>query len=281
VKKQKLNPFALAAVALAVVLFLLFLQYQKEQDAKHRAEIDRIAREAAEAASRGSKVVTIDKAPTRAVVYTKVPIRPRTQLTKELLQTKDVPLDLIPEDAVKDVADAENKFSDREMDAGEMLTRAKMKSRDQLGGLAYRLEPGKRAVSLAMSDPTRAAGFFINDGDYVDLVQSDKEGTRTVLQNIKVLSIATGDLSDESQTLPRRTAGGTATFEVTPEQAQLLIQVESQGPIRMVLRSSRDKDIAKVRPVLKEDIVDNPALIQKISDRSQAEFEAKKALLEK
>jgi hypothetical protein len=47
------------------------------------------------------------------------------------------------------------------------------------------------------------------------------------------------------------------------------------------LRSSRDKDIAKVRPVLKEDIVDNPALIQKISDRSQAEFEAKKALLEK
>jgi pilus assembly protein CpaB len=278
VKKQKLNPFVLAAVACAVVAVLLFLQYQKELEAKHKADLERVVRETAEKLGSGKSVVTIEKTPTRPVVFTKVPIRPRTQMARELLQTKDVPLDLIPEDAVTDVADAESKFSARELDSNELLTRSKLKSKDQLGGLSYRLEPGKRAVSLTVQDPARAAGFFINDGDFVDLLQNDKEGTRTVLQNIKVLSIATGDVSDESQTLPRRTAGGTATFEVTPEQAQLLVQIESQGPIRLILRGVSDKEVSNVKPLLMEDITGNPQVLQKISDRSVKTYEQKKSL---
>lgn len=129
---------------------------------------------------------------------------------------------------------------------GEPLVRAKVVKGADAGVLAVSLTPGMRAMAVPLSAES-AAGGFILPGDHVDVVQSRKvEGPNggqkfasgAVLRNVKVLAV---DQMTKGEKNPAPAhVGGTATLEVTPDQAELLALSKSQGELTLILRSYAD-----------------------------------------
>lgn len=143
------------------------------------------------------------------------------------------------------------KIARRPLVEGEPVSPATTFRPESSGVMAGLLGPGKRAVSIAITDPTAVAGF-ISPGDRVDVVlatdikkaeegangaASDgllmRFGAETLLSDIRVLAI--------DQKIARARDGGaiqgkTATLEVTPKQAEILTVAGQLGSLQLSLR---------------------------------------------
>ncbi|MBX7248533.1 MAG: Flp pilus assembly protein CpaB [Caulobacteraceae bacterium] len=134
--------------------------------------------------------------------------------------------------------------------AGEPIVERKLVHAGESGYLAVVLQPGKRAMSVAVTVETGAGGFIL-PGDRVDVilaaqVNSDREteGTpskaytsATVLRNIKVLAI---DQATKPENGANTVVGATATLEVGPREAEALALAKSLGDLSLTLRSYAD-----------------------------------------
>ncbi|MBB3872484.1 Flp pilus assembly protein CpaB [Brevundimonas mediterranea] len=136
--------------------------------------------------------------------------------------------------------------------AGEPIVGRKIVRAGDSGYLAAYLEPGMRAMAIAVTVES-AAGGFILPGDRVDVVltvqneggSSAVEGggvtakysSATVMQNVKVLAI---DQSTRAGDDAQAVVGATATLEVRPQDAVLLAQAKSEGELSLSLRSYAD-----------------------------------------
>jgi pilus assembly protein CpaB len=127
------------------------------------------------------------------------------------------------------------------VEAGEPVTRGKLVFPGETGFLAAVLEPGKRAVTVAVSDVSGVAGFVF-PGDRVDLIlaqaiQMSKEVTRrasvTALEDVRVLAIdqAIDDRSGKAATAK------TVTLEVDPKMAEAVTLLPDMGRLSLSLRS--------------------------------------------
>lgn len=132
--------------------------------------------------------------------------------------------------------------------AGEPIIARKIVRAGDSGYMAAYLEPGMRAMSIAIGVETSAGGFIL-PGDRVDVVltremnNTSTEGGRnkfdsaTVLQNLKVLAIDQATrLGDDAQTV----VGATATLEVAPRDAEALALAVAEGELSLSLRSYAD-----------------------------------------
>jgi pilus assembly protein CpaB len=136
--------------------------------------------------------------------------------------------------------------------AGTPLTQKMVFKRERPGFLAGALDPGKRAVTVAVT-PTSGLSGFLLPGDFVDVVLtldlanppnlSDAEekslrsvmfnrSAETVLKHIRVLAIDQkfNDF-DEKPEVPK-----TVTLEVTEKQSEVLSLAGSMGKISLALR---------------------------------------------
>ena len=133
--------------------------------------------------------------------------------------------------------------------AGEPIVGRKIVRAGDSGYLAAYLEPGMRAMAVAVSTET-AAGGFILPGDRVDVIvtielerNSEEDANRAkfasqlVLQNVKVLAIDQSTRAGEDE---QAVVGATATLEVRPSDAEALALAKSEGELSLVLRSYAD-----------------------------------------
>jgi pilus assembly protein CpaB len=133
--------------------------------------------------------------------------------------------------------------------AGEPIVARKIVRAGDSGYMAAYLEPGMRAMAIAVTVES-AAGGFILPGDRVDVVltsEANREAVESsgkskfisgaVLQNIKVLAI---DQSTRAGDDEQAVVGATATLEVRPQDAVLLAQAKSEGELSLSLRSYAD-----------------------------------------
>jgi pilus assembly protein CpaB len=141
---------------------------------------------------------------------------------------------------------------------GEPMRRDKLIKGPNSGFLSAMLPSGMRAVAISIDDKGSAsAGGFILPNDRVDVIRIYRdeeqtkmrgvsvEGAQTILTNVRVLAIAqnldekSGDKADKSTAL-----GSTATLELSPEQAELIVLAERMGggtgSLRLTLRSMLD-----------------------------------------
>ena len=132
--------------------------------------------------------------------------------------------------------------------AGEPIIARKIVRAGDSGYMAAYLEPGMRAMSIAIGVETSAGGFIL-PGDRVDVVLTremesastegsrNKFDSRTVLQNLKVLAIDQATrLGDDAQTV----VGATATLEVSPQDGEALALAVAEGELSLSLRSYAD-----------------------------------------
>ena len=115
--------------------------------------------------------------------------------------------------------------------------------------MAWQLTPGMRAVSINIeNNGANTAGGFILPNDHVDVLHTihddatakaggDGYVTEPLLTNIRVLAI--GQTVQEKNNEPH-IFGTSATLEVTPRQAAVLVLAQRIGQLSLILRSMAD-----------------------------------------
>ena len=134
--------------------------------------------------------------------------------------------------------------------AGEPIVEGKLVRAGESGYMAVVLQPGMRAMAVAVTVETGAGGFIL-PGDRVDVIlaaqvntENDTEGTprkayssATVLRNIKVLAI---DQATKPENGATTVVGATATLELGPREAEALALAKTLGDLSLTLRSYAD-----------------------------------------
>jgi pilus assembly protein CpaB len=187
----------------------------------------------------------------------------RTNVTPEMVNLKEIPQRFVHPDAARSGQDVIGKITLSDITAGEPILRTKLVApQDTSHGLAYRLQEGERAVTVAVNDVSSVAAMVQPD-DRVDVLVTledpnpaagAKSGSCTTTMLSKMRVIATG------QTLvprgdPKGATFPTVTFAATPLQAQLLVLASERGSIRLTLRMPVDEGVVKLPPSRMTDLV--------------------------
>ena len=109
--------------------------------------------------------------------------------------------------------------------------------------MAASVTPGMRAVAIAVTTETGAGGFILpNDRvDVLSLIQTSDQPKRyrsvTLVENVRVLAMDQTYKEDKNQKV---VVAKTATLEVSPSQANLIVLASSGGALSLALRSLAD-----------------------------------------
>lgn len=137
---------------------------------------------------------------------------------------------------------------------GEPIREAKLVRADQ-GYLSAVLSEGMRGVSVGVSAVSSAGGFVVPN-DHVDVVLTTQtsagQRSEVILSNVRVLAIghrlgemgaSSGTEDPEAQTAPTPVTfdrSTIATLELTPAEAETLINAATRGQLTLTLRSVVD-----------------------------------------
>lgn len=128
------------------------------------------------------------------------------------------------------------------MFSGEPVREQRLIQTDR-GFMAAILPKGKRAVAVSVEALTTAGGFILPD-DRVDVIltRSARRGgnvpSETILENVRVLAIDTTTVGEQDKkSLP---PSRTATVELSPPQAEIIMQAQQAGTLSLALRSAED-----------------------------------------
>jgi pilus assembly protein CpaB len=158
--------------------------------------------------------------------------------------------------------------------AGEPLRPERLVKGNGSGFLSAVLPSGARAVAINIDEKgTTTAGGFILPNDRVDVVRTfhAEDGapgsfsSETILTNIRVLAIGQAVQEKAGEHI---VAGGTATLELTPEQAERVILAQRTSQLSLTLRSMADSAQEVVAPTV---IAQPPSMtIVRFGNASQA-----------
>jgi pilus assembly protein CpaB len=140
---------------------------------------------------------------------------------------------------------------------GEPITQASVLQPDGRGFMAAQLDPGFRAVSIAI-DPETGVGGYVQPNDRVDVivtynVEGSGEGgqsvrSEVVLQDIRVLALDDAVQTQASGDKPERAQATVAVLELGAEDARVLAGADARGNISLALRGVEAETVGMRRP---------------------------------
>jgi pilus assembly protein CpaB len=152
---------------------------------------------------------------------------------------------------------------------GEPVSAGRMVKPGERGFLAAVLAPGMRATSVPLTATSDVAGLIL-PGDHVDLILSHqipdmrdpnapaRTVGETVVTNLRVVAIDQTVNDQDKKPL----SGKTATFEVTPRQAEMIEVAKLIGNLSLDLRSAGEAPDSKA--------ADNKVADNKVADGKDA-----------
>jgi len=198
----------------------------------------------------GNKAVAAKPIVTTPVVAAAADIKIGTLLTAANLTTMELK-GTPPKGAILKPSDAIGRGVLADIYQGEPIIDSRLAPVGSGGGLAATIPQGMRACAVKVDQVVGVAGF-VTPGMHVDVLvlgvppgqQDPSEGTltRTVLQNIAVLSAGT-DIQKDAEGKPQQVQ--VVNLLVTPEDAQTL-SLASNLKIQLVLRNPLDTKVEKV-----------------------------------
>ncbi|MDW7677014.1 MAG: Flp pilus assembly protein CpaB [Bacillota bacterium] len=193
------------------------------------------------------------------VATAKQTIPARATIQGSMLEFIEVPVEYVMTGAVVDSADAVGKLARSDIYPGEQLLAQKLMTReDQTGGLAVKVEEGKRAISVPVGLVSALHGL-IEVNDRVDVLvtftfeieeSEDKDkkqvtATSTIIHNVPVLAVNAKTVT----TADDQAEPSTVTIMVEPEEAQQIALGIQNGSIQFSLRSPED-DTVQIIPMI-------------------------------
>lgn len=206
----------LIAIVMAGITTYLFYNYTQSLKPK------------AEAAT--SKMVT--------VVAAKEEIKKDTVISGQMLTVVQVPENSIQPDVVKSIADVTGKVALVDIEPNETILSHHIQAAKDSKYLAYKIQPGYRAISVTAKIMAESVANLIEPGDYVDVIFSTKGKTTFLLEDVHVLAVDQR-MEQSSAKHPYKPYTMT-TLEVKPEDALKIVdaEVKTQDKITLVLRSA-------------------------------------------
>ena len=194
----------------------------------------------------GSGKKSKDTGQFRDLVTAALPIPVGTTIKPDQLKINRIPANLFPKGGFSKIEEVLDRPVASNILADDPIIEGRLAARGSGLGLATKIPPGMRAISVRVNDVVGVAGFVF-PGMFVDVLVTGRPPeyvgtmTRTVLQNVLVLSAG-----QTIQVDPRGQAINTpvVTLAVNPEQAETLTLANSEGRIQLVLRNSNDQKIA-------------------------------------
>jgi len=156
-----------------------------------------------------------------------------------------------PKGAIMDPKQAVGRGAISQIPQGEPILESQLAGLGSGGGLAPTIPDGMRASAVRVDEVVGVAGFVI-PGMRVDVLvsgnppgaaASDGIVTKTILQNIQVLSAGT-DIQRDAEGKPLQVQ--VVTLLVTPEQAEILSLAGNSLKIQLVLRNPLDTKVAAI-----------------------------------
>jgi pilus assembly protein CpaB len=160
--------------------------------------------------------------------------------------------------------------------ANEPITTKKLIKPGSGGVLAAILTPGMRAVSIKISEHT-SVGRLILPNDHVDLLLATRARNRNgggeeinievLLRNVRVLAIGQNIEVREGR---KNADGNVASLELSPSQAEVVVQSAMRGELSLALRSVADIASNEVTEAQKSKDAGNSVRVLRYGVRSKA-----------
>lgn len=176
------------------------------------------------------------------VVIARAPIPARTTLTREHLTTRQVPQAYVGRGELNSLDEVVGQVTTVALAEGESVLRSKLGNPQTPTALAFRIPPGRRAITIKVSE-TSGVGGFPEPGDLVDVLATfakeigGVDKTRLVLESAPVL--AAGARTETRDSLKDVKPLTSLTLAVTPDEAARLTLAEERGSLRVLLRPAR------------------------------------------
>lgn len=131
--------------------------------------------------------------------------------------------------------------------AGEPLFESQLAPTSvKVGGISAIISPNKRAMAVKVDKIIGVSGF-INPGNHVDVLVTIGDLTKTVLENVLVLTV--GSQMEMTGKQEKPTPVDVITMEVTSDEAEKLAMAASAGKVMLALRNPTDTDAVLTRGV--------------------------------
>lgn len=159
---------------------------------------------------------------------------------------------IAPQGAITQAKDAIGRGAISNIYNGEPILDSRLAPMGSGGGLAATIKQGMRACAVRVDEVVGVAGF-VTPGMRVDVLVSgvppnsngsQETQTRTILQNIEVLSAGT-DIQKDAEGKPQQVQ--VVNLLVSPEDAQVLALASNQMKIQLVLRNPLDTTVSPVK----------------------------------
>jgi Flp pilus assembly protein CpaB len=161
-----------------------------------------------------------------------------TALSEGLIAASRVLRGSVPPSAVTNTEDLNGKVAAAVIQGKQYITESSFVAPSEGGGgnLASSIgDPNYVAVTLAF-DSARSVANQIAPGDRVDMID---RGSNYVMRAVKVLAIGTETAATAAggngQPSPTAASSGLITFEVTPDQALVMVKANSEGTLYLTL----------------------------------------------
>jgi len=145
----------------------------------------------------------------------------------------------VPAAAVLDTADLDGKVAASTIQAKQFITDASFVAPAEGGGgyLAGAIGNADQVALTISFDAARAVAGQIAPGDRVDMIDRN---ANYLLRGVKVLAIGTETAATAAggsgQPSPTAASSGLITFEVTPDQALLIVKANADGSLYLTLQ---------------------------------------------
>lgn len=173
---------------------------------------------------------------TQTVVVAKVAISKDTTITDKMVGSVKVPKESMQPDAETSVNEVVGKLAAIAIQPNEMILAHHLLVAKTASALAYKIQPGQRAVTVTAAKPADTVANLVEPGDRVDVLLVTKTKTSVLLSNVLVLAVdqrlTAADAKKVSQPYTM------TTLEVSPTNATNLFAAEQKGELTFSLRSA-------------------------------------------
>lgn len=199
--------------------------------------------------------------PTEMLIIAKIDIPPKTEITRDMIQLKEIKKDSLPPSYFTEEQKVIGQIAKETVYMGEAVVPERLADeafRSQ--HLSYTIPKGYRAIALQYN-PVMGVGGFITPGDYVDVIgtyepdynSTNSDLSKTILQNILVLAVDRN--SDPQSVSSDQQPISTITLAVKPEQAEKLTFTEERANIRLLLRPLNENNITSTKGITKNNVI--------------------------
>lgn len=198
-------------------------------------------------------------AKTKTIVVSRTEIEAFTSKLDQTNVTFDeYPLEKVPEDAITEVSEYEERALKYHVPPKTILTKNMLTAKGQVG-VANLIPEGMRMATIKASS-TQTHSYMVKPGDRIDILVTFKPtgdprpSTKTVLEDIKVFSLdalRTGGEIEEKG----KSKNENLSVLVTPEQAARLSMAGAKGELHTVLRNPNDKSKSNSNLLTDEDFI--------------------------